>query len=724
MNAPGTPPVVTISHYRLIEPLGKGSMGEVWLAEDTQLPRQVAIKLLPSHMSENKDAVDRLLREATATASVDHPGVVTIYEAGLADDRPYLVMQRVDGITLKEQFSNGPLAIEDVIILARQIADALAEVHALGIVHRDLKPANIIASSRGAKILDFGVASVKDSPSLTGTGEVIGTPLAMSPEQVQGNPADNRSDLWSLGVILYEALTGNSPFAGETWSEVANRVIREQPPSPRELRPEVPADLDYLIMKLLRKDSAHRYGRAEDLLADLANLEHGAGLADTAKKEAIPTPSVAILYFEVLSSDPEDSFLAAGLTDDLIVDLTRVEGVRSASRADVTRYKDRDVPPRTIGRELGVDYVVLGSIRRAGTRARINAQLVRASDGHTIWAERYDRTIEDLFDVQEEVSKRIVEALQVALRPGEAEMLERAPTRNSEAYGLYLRARELLAPRSRDGNFRAEALLKNAIELDPQFALAHASLGECYVGRAARWWTGMSITEEALACVDRALAIEPDLMEAKVVQATVHRIRGDAKSSLAMIEPIVAKHPHHREAAELKALCHMELNEWAEARDILKDLTEKIPDSYTSPSYLVSCYEMLGDKEEHAKTLQLLRERLTEAIRRHPDDAFARGLLAIILVEAGALDEAVQQLKKSVALDPEDSRNRYNAACAYSRAGMIEESLRELKATVGKLPGQYHHWPLKDPDLVNAREHPDFEKIVKGVADNQAESSA
>jgi TolB-like protein/Flp pilus assembly protein TadD len=718
MTASGNPDEITISHYRLLEPLGKGSMGEVWLAEDTQLPRQVAVKLLPSHLSENKDAVDRLLREATAAAQVDHPGVVTIYEAGLAENRPYLVMQRVDGATLRERFSGGPMAIEDVVALAHQIADALAEVHALGIVHRDLKPANIIASSRGAKILDFGVASVKDSPSLTGTGEVIGTPLAMSPEQVQGSPADNRSDLWSLGVILYEALTGKSPFAGETWSAVANRVLNDQPPPPRELRPEVPPDLDYLVMKLLRKDSAHRYGRAEDLLADLANLEYGAGLQDTAKKEAAPTPSVAVLYFEVLSSDPEDSFLAAGLTDDLIVDLTRVEGVRAASRADVTRYRDRPVPPRTVGRELGVDYVVLGSIRRAGNRARINAQLVRASDGHTMWAERFDRTIEDLFDVQEEVSKRIVEALQIALKPGEAEMLERAPTKNSEAYGLYLRARELLDQRSRDGNFRAEALLKNAVELDPEFALAQAGLGECYAGRASRWWSGIGITEEALTCAERALAIEPDLMEAKMVQAMVHRLRGDAKGSLELIRPIVGKHPHHREAAEHKALCHMELDEWAEAKEHLKELTEKIPDSYTSPSYLLSCYEMLGDTDEHRKTAQLLRERITEAIRRHPDDAFARGLLAILLVETGEVKEAVQQLQKSVALDPEDSRNRYNAACAYSRAGMIEESLIELKGAIGKLPDQYHNWPLKDPDLANARKHPDFEKIVSRTADN------
>jgi serine/threonine protein kinase/Flp pilus assembly protein TadD len=711
---------VTISHYRLIEPLGQGSMGEVWLAEDTQLPRQVAVKLLPRHLSENKDAVDRLLREATAAARVDHPGVVTIYEAGLADNRPYLVMQKVEGSTLKERLDGAAMTIEEVVALAHQIADALAEVHALGIVHRDLKPANIIISSRGAKILDFGVASVKDSPSLTGTGEVIGTPLTMSPEQVQGSPADNRSDLWALGVILYEALTGTTPFAGESWSEVANRVLNEQPRAPRELRSEVPTDLDYLVMKLLRKDSAHRYGRAEDLLADLANLERGAGLEDTAVSEATPTPSVAVLYFEVLSSDPEDSFLAAGLTDDLIVDLTRVEGVRVASRADVSRYKDRSVPPRTVGRELTVDYVVLGSIRRAGSRARINAQLVRASDGHSMWIERFDRTIDDLFDLQEEVSKRIVEALQVALQPGEREMLGRAPTRNSEAYSYYLRAGELLDSRSRDGNFRAEELLKNAIELDPEFALAHAALGQCYAGRAGRWWSGVAITEEALSCADRALKLEPDLTEATLVQAMVHRLRGEPRAALELVGPIVAKHSDDREAVELKALCHMVLDEWDQAIGHLERLTERYPEQYTSASYLSSCYEMVGEMEKFRQMREVVRERVLETLRLHPDDAFARSILGINLVEGGEIDEAVRQLKKSVAIDPGDSRNRYNAACAYSRAGRIEESLAELEGVIRNLPDQYQDWPRKDPDLANARRHPDFERIVSRVGTEDA----
>src|SRR5437016_600849 len=232
---------LTLSHYRLIELLGRGSMGEVWLADDTQLPRRVAIKLLPAHLAEDQESVDRLLREAQAAASVDHPAVVTVYEAGMFEGRPFLVMQRIEGETLEQRLQRGPLPVDEAVKLARDLADGLAEVHALGIVHRDLKPSNVVLSSHGPKMLDFGVAAVKGSPRLTATGVALGTPLAMSPEQLKGLPPDNRSDLWALGCLLYQSLTGQQPFQGPTFEAVANRILNDTPPAPRRLRPEVAA---------------------------------------------------------------------------------------------------------------------------------------------------------------------------------------------------------------------------------------------------------------------------------------------------------------------------------------------------------------------------------------------------------------------------------------------------------------------------------------------------
>src|SRR5262245_36129617 len=350
MSAPAS--AQTISHYRLVEPLGQGGMGEVWLAEDLQLPRKVAVKLLPHHLAGDPAAVDRLVREAEATASIDHPGVATVYEAGKHEGRPYLILQHLDGETLAARLDRGPMTVEEVVSLGVALADALAEVHALGIVHRDLKPSNIMLTSRGPRILDFGVARVQASPTMTAAGAVVGTPVTMSPEQINGMNPDNRADLWSLGVVLYQALTGRLPFEGQTYESVFRKVLHHEPDATGTV-------LDPVILKLLRKEASHRYPRAEDLIADLAAVkaslpagEHLPTRTFTARPNVVPR--LAVLPFERLSTDPSDAILATGLVEDLIVDLSRIQGIRVASRAEVAGFADRNVPPRTLARELGV----------------------------------------------------------------------------------------------------------------------------------------------------------------------------------------------------------------------------------------------------------------------------------------------------------------------------------------------------------------------------------
>ena len=712
----------TISHYRLIELIGRGAMGEVWLAEDTQLPRKVAVKLLPRHLSQDRDAVERLLREAQAAASVDHPAVVTVYEAGLAGDRPYLVMQRVEGETLEERLARGPLPVAEAITLATAIADALAEVHALGIVHRDLKPSNIILTARGPKVLDFGVASVKGSPRLTATGAAVGTPLAMSPEQVKGLPPDNRSDLWGLGVTLYQALTGAPPFNGESLEAITYQLLHVQPAAPSTARREIGPDLDYIVMKLLRKDPAHRYSRAEDLLADLASCEGAearasesgataaagtqAGRATSPATPAIPR--LAVLYFEVLSTDADDAFVVAGLVEDLIVDLTQVGGVQVASRADVLPFRDRPLPPRTLARELGVDYVLSGSVRRAGNRARISAQLVRAGDGHTMWAERFDRTLDDLFDVQAEVSKRIVEALQVALKPGEREMLERAPTRSREAYAFYLKARERLGTFSREALASAEQLARRALELDPNFALAHAALGECFARRGLAWYAGLECAEPALASARRALELEPGLFEGHFVTAIVHRIKGEHEQLLRVLDQLLALNPDHLEAMNWVGWSYLSLGRPEQAVAILERGAQRHPDDYGATSWLTSAFAMLGRQEDARLAAIVTRDRAIETLRREPENVHARSILAGMLAQLGEREAGIEQIERAVALAPSDSRIRYNAACMYAGMGLVERALAELREGTRNLPSYLADWPKLDPDLANLHDHPEF----------------
>jgi TolB-like protein/Flp pilus assembly protein TadD len=724
------PPFSTLTHYRLLELLGRGAMGEIWLAEDLQLPRRVAIKLLPRHLSRDPEAVERLLREARAAATIDHPNVVTVYEAGTADGHPYLVMQRVEGETLEERLARGPLPVPEALAMVRAIADALAEVHALGIVHRDLKPLNIMLTPRGPKVLDFGIAALKDHGGMATEGEMVGTPLYMSPEQVQGLPPDNRSDLWSLGVILYQALTGARAFDGANLPAIA-RAVRETRPAPASQRnAAVPAELDHIVEKLLRKDPAQRYGRAEDLIADLDNCAEcarGADGIDTAALAAFSAspieandtvvvaprtaPRLGVLYFESLSTDPDDVILAEGLTEDLIVDLARVEGLRVAARGEVQRFRGRELPPRTVARELNVDYVVQGSVRRAGQRARISAQLVRASDGHASWAERFDRTLDDLFQVQAEVSKRIVEALQVTLRPAERAMLDRAPARSREAYSFYLRARGLMDDRRREANFRAEECLRRAIELDPQFALAHATLGECLAFRAASGWAGREITEAIKPHIQRALELDPELPLAHIAMGLVYRLEGDPEGVLRSIQRATGPDTTDPNVIIWTGWSYMALGKPELAIEILERGQRLHPRNYMLLSGLADCYVMLGRREDEKRTLDRIREVLVETLERTPDNADARAILSICLAQMGDKEAGIAQAKRALEIAPGEGRVHYNVACTYVYAGMPDEALAQLRRMMTVAPGFLTDWIRRDPDLVSLHGRPEWKQL-------------
>jgi len=712
------PPFPTLSHYRLIEPLGRGAMGEVWLAEDEQLPRRVAIKLLPRHLAEDGEAVERLLREARAAATVDHPNVVTVHEAGTVDGQPFLVMQRVEGETLEQRLARGPLPVAETIAVASGIADALAEVHALGIVHRDLKPSNVMLTARGPKVLDFGIAAVRGAGRLTEAGLLVGTPLFMSPEQIRGLPPDNRSDLWALGVILYQCLTGVRPFAGESLPAMGHSVLHDHPPAPSRRNAAVPVALDFIVDKLLRKDAALRYARAEELIADLASCASGAGAATgaataetVAMSAAPPVPRLAVLYFEVLSADPDDAFLAAGLTEDLIVDLARVEGLRVAARGEVQPFRGREVPPRTVARELNVDFILQGSVRRAGQRARISAQLVRASDGHAGWAERFDRSLEDLFEVQAEVSRRIVEALSVSLRPAEREMLQRAPTTNREAYALYLRSRALIDENRRDSNLRAEECLRQAVALDPGFALAYATLAECLGRRGTSWWAGREMIELARPAARRAIELDPGLPQAHMALGYVYRFEGNAEGMLAEIRAAAPADTSDPLILQWAGWSLLTMGRPEEAVAILERAHRLHPRHYRIGSSLVDCYLMLGRRADERRVLAEIREVLVGILDREPDNVDARIILAIGLAQTGDAAAGIAQAERAIAIAPDDGRVRYNAACAFAHAGRPEQAIEQLRVMVGMVPNHLTDWVRRDPDFTSLRGHPEFVRM-------------
>jgi serine/threonine protein kinase/Tfp pilus assembly protein PilF len=484
----------TVSHYRVLKLVGSGGMGTVYQAEDTRLGRQVALKFLPADLARDQHALDRFQREARAASALNHPHICTIHDIDEADGEPFIAMELLEGQTLKERLQGRPLPAPEVVELALQLADALEAAHAKGIIHRDIKPANVFVTARGtAKLLDFGLAKVAsdaraagEAPTvarewMTGMGVALGTVGYMSPEQVRGEGLDARTDLFSLGVVLYEMTTGRAPFQGATSGAVLGEILYKAPAAPLQMNPELPAELDRIVNKLLEKDRAIRYQSAADLDVDLQRLKRqreSGRAAAPGVAEPSRIPSLAVLPFANLSADKENEYFSDGLAEDIIDALTQVVGLRVMARTSAFAFRGRDLDVREIGTRLNVEHVLEGSVRRSGNRIRVTAQLVMASDGYHLWSQRFDREMTDVFAIQDEISQVIVEKLRVRLAADRP--LVKRHTENVEAYNLYLKGRYQLFRLTPEGLAKSKEYYEQALALDPNYALAWHGLAAFY----------------------------------------------------------------------------------------------------------------------------------------------------------------------------------------------------------------------------------------------------
>jgi serine/threonine-protein kinase len=683
-----------MSHYRIISLLGAGGMGEVYLAQDTKLGRKVALKLLPNEFGADRERLLRFEREARAASALNHPHVATIYEIGEADGAHFIAMEYVEGQTLRDKINERPLADDDLIELAVQVTDALDEAHRHGVTHRDIKSGNIMVSARGqAKVLDFGlakIARIEPAPSgseastvpRTASGQLLGTVPYMSPEQALGHEVDHRTDIFSLGVVLYEMATGRLPFTGANSSETLDRILHAQPEAIARFNYSASAEIEHIVRKCLEKDRERRYQSAHELLIDLRNLQRdsksGAAVRSSAVTRRLPVKrwdlkpvvllaclavmilgvgyyfwslsegsrmiggrgkaiaSLAVLPLENLSGDAEQDYFADGMTEALIDNLSKIGALRVRSRTSVMRYKGERKSLLEIARELKVEAFVEGAVLRSGERVRITARLIEAATDQQVWAQSYERDLRDVLALQSEAARDIAQEIKVRLTPQDQTRLARGRAVNPEAYVAYLRGRHFWNRREIK---KAIEYFEQAIAKDPSYAPAYAGLADSYIILAGGTLPPKEAMPKAKEAIMKSLAIDDTLAE--------------SHTSLAMV-----KWQYDRD--------------WLGAEKEFKRAIELNPNYATAHQWYGQHLLNRGQFEEGRAEIKLAQNL----------DPIS---LAIISAEASYFlhtqqyDQAIEHFQKTLEIYPNSVSTQRNIAVAYLLSGRYEGTLAQCQ---------------------------------------------
>jgi serine/threonine protein kinase/Tfp pilus assembly protein PilF len=704
--APGT----RLGPYEILAPLGHGGMGEVYRARDPRLGREVAIKVLPAEVANHPDRLQRFEREAKAVAALNHPNLVTLHSIEESGGVRFLTMELVDGQSLDQLVAPGGLPLARVLDLSIAIAEALIAAHQKGIVHRDLKPANVMVSGDGrVKVLDFGLAKLNepepvgasmmptmDQP-ISAVGLVLGTVPYMSPEQLRGENVDARSDVFSLGVLIYELVTGKRPFGGATSVEVSSSILRDLPTPVSTARANVPADLERIIARCLEKDPERRTQTAKDVRNELEFLRKGAPAAAAPAPKPAPAttptadlPSVAVLPFVNRSADPNDEYFSDGLADELLSVLVKIRGLRVAARTSSNMFKGKQASIGEAGRALKVATVLEGSVRKAGNRVRISVQLVKVEDEVPLWSETYDRTLDDIFAVQDDIAQSVVKELRTTLlgdtpdsqTSGEAkaEVARAAEGRgsNPESHRLYLEGTYFMERFTEAGVRKGMSQLAEALRVDPKNALAWVALARGYV-----WQSGYGMVHpiegarRAREAAEKALVLASDLAEAHhllgVVQAFYeHDWAAGGKS----LERALALSPDNANVLHGMGQYMLFRCRFADAEQYMLRALEQDPLSsrlYSQIGNLYRSTERFAEAERaYRKAIELSPERIT-----------AHHLLSIVLAMRGEMDAALAEAK----LEPAEWGRLTGLSDVYWRMGRREESdqaLAQLEAKHAK----------------------------------------
>jgi len=697
-------PKTRLGTYEIVGSLGAGGMGEVYRAKDLRLGRDVAVKVLPAEVASSPERLARFEREARTVAGLNHPNIVTLFSVEDEGDVRFLTMELVEGQTLTDVVAPGGLPLSRVLELSIPLTDALVAAHERGVIHRDLKPGNVMVTRDGrVKVLDFGLAKIAESAApdqaatlaataqapISGEGQVLGTIPYMAPEQLRGETVDARSDLFGLGIMLYELATGRRPFAGDTSIDVGSAILRDAPEPLRSVRADLPEELERIVTRCLEKSPAARFQTALEASNELRALRRALDRSASEKPPTDSVASIAVLPFVNRSRDEEDEYFSDGLADELLNVLAKIRGLRVVARTSSFQFKGSKDDVATIGKKLDVATLLEGSVRKAGNRVRISVQLVSVSDSSHIWSETYDRTLEDIFAVQDDIAQSVVKELRATLLgeapdsdasgQAKAEVAKAAKGRGTdpEAHRLYLLARYHIARHTREDTAKGVEYLKQALALDPKFALAWAALGRAHAVQGDRGWLpvaeGYRLARES---VDRALVLEPGLAEAHDaigwIQMTYDwNFRGAEVSYARALELA----PGDQDVIRGAGVLALTLGRTEESIVLYRQALEKDPLS-------AAAYMNLGTALYDSDRLGEAEAATRKAIELVPQMVAARAQLAIILLAMGRGEAALAE----AAQEPEEAFRLWARAIIHQTMGRAHESdaaLRELTEKYG-----------------------------------------